>query len=172
MRTRIEFATLFAALVLATLQGCDHDTTGHDVRTQANAMRIEVNAASDITKAVGAYIPFVCNVRGETSRECNGLHDAYDAARESIKAAHAAIDLYDGTGVMLAGADAASRGIRDAANAFARQVLTAVEAVKDGLENVAGEPGSEADRSGAQPAPAPEAAAEDPGEGAAPAAPR
>jgi hypothetical protein len=122
-------SVVLLALATMQMQACDGDTstTVHEVRSQANAMTRQVNAASDRIKDAGQLIPGLCQVA--TPTQCAWLHAAYNTASDAVDAAHQAIDFYDDTGLGLVAADLAATGIKTVADKLAADVRETQEAI-------------------------------------------
>lgn len=150
------------ALLLGACAGTPADTALQN-RLEANALRAEVNEASDVLAQAHGALPFVCAYLGPDSAACVTLEDSYRVLASAIDTAHRGIDLLDAVGVGAAQTRVAVERVLSESEAFGAAVKRAGEEVAHALE---------ADRSGGGPngpsaeQPAPEAA---PAEGAGPA---
>ncbi len=131
-------------------------------------MRDDLNELAVYVANSGGAIALVCAARGANSDECTHLRALHEGAKLAHRAARAAVDLYDASGVAVGEADAALAYLHGKARAFAlasdelgRRAHGDVARLVDQHRNTSGAPSGEA------PAGAAPSAAQEPSNGGA-----
>lgn len=126
-----------ALLVLPLLFGCAGTPTDAALqnRLEANALRAEVNEASDVLAQAHGALPFVCAYLGPDSAACVTLEDSYRVLASAVDTAHRAIDLLDAVGVGAVQTRTAVERVLSEAETFGASVQRAGEEVQYAIEN-------------------------------------
>lgn len=103
-------------------------------RLEANALRAEVNEASDVLAQAHGALPFVCAYLGPDSAACLTLEDSYRVLASAVDTAHRGIDLLDAVGVGAVQTRAAVERVLSEAEAFGASVKRAGEEVQYAIE--------------------------------------
>lgn len=104
-------------------------------RIEANALRAEVNEASDVLAQAHGALPFVCAYLGPDSAACVTLEDSYRVLASAVDTAHRAIDLLDAVGVGAVQTRTAVERVLSEAETFGASVARAGEEVQYAIEN-------------------------------------
>lgn len=125
-------AIVLAVLLLGGCAGTPDQAAQN--RIDANALRDQVNEASDTLEQAFGALPFICAYVGPDSAACAALEDTYRVLASAVDTTHRGIDLLDAVGVGAEQTRAAAERVLAEAKLFGAAVARSGEEVANAIE--------------------------------------